>query len=157
MSSFEWALLGHLAGVILFFSGMAVAGVAQRAAQTREQPADIALLLRLTRRGVALVGLGTVFVLAFGFWLVDLTSHDFSELWLSLSFALFVVAFVLGALGGQRPKRARQLAEEFTRQGGEATPELSRLLHDRLTAALNVLALLVSVTILVLMIWRPGS
>ncbi len=157
MSTFEWALLGHLVGVILFFSGIAVAGVAQGAAQAREQPAEIALLLRLTRRGVALVGIGTVLVLAFGFWLVDRSSHDFGELWLSLSFALFVVAFVLGALGGRRPKRARQLAEELTRQGNDATPELSRLLHDRLTAGLNVLALLVSVTILVLMIWRPGS
>ena len=58
MTEAEWALLCHLAGVILLFSGLAVAAVALAGARRRDAPAEIAALLGLTRIGVALVAGG---------------------------------------------------------------------------------------------------
>jgi hypothetical protein len=40
----EWALLFHLAGVVLLFSGMTVAAVALEGARRRERPGEIAAL-----------------------------------------------------------------------------------------------------------------
>jgi len=51
----EIALFLHLLGVLLFVAGIVVAGVAFEAARRRELPAEVALLLGLTRVGVLLV------------------------------------------------------------------------------------------------------
>ena len=52
------ALFLHLLGVLVFVAGIVLAGTGFETARRREQPAEIALLLGLTRIGVALVGVG---------------------------------------------------------------------------------------------------
>ena len=101
------ALFFHLLGALVFVAGIVVAGVAFEAARRRERPAEIALLLGLTRIGVALVGLGALLVLAFGLWLVHLDGYGLGTGWIVAALALYVVAMALGGLGGRRPKRAR--------------------------------------------------
>ena len=56
---YQWALLLHLVGAILFFAGLAVAAVGQAAARRRARPTEIALHLGTARRGVLMVGLRT--------------------------------------------------------------------------------------------------
>jgi uncharacterized membrane protein len=153
---YEWALFFHLAGAMLFFAGLAVAAVGQSAARRRTRPSEIALLLRTARLGVALVGLGTLLVLAFGFWLIDLTRYG-CDGWVLAALALLAFAAVAGAAGGQAPKRARRLADALARGGDRATPELEALLRDRSAAALNGGAAVAAIAILVLMVWKPGS
>ena len=69
----EAALFLHMLGVVMLFSGMAVAAVGLAAARRRERPAEIALLFGLTRIGVVLVGAGLALAVACGFWLLHLT------------------------------------------------------------------------------------
>jgi hypothetical protein len=64
------ALFFHLLGALLFVAGIVLAGAAFEAARRRERPAEIALLLGLTRVGVVLVLAGALLLLAFGLWLV---------------------------------------------------------------------------------------
>ncbi len=54
-----WALFFHLVGVFLLVAGLAVAGVAFEAARRRRSPAEVALLLGLTRIGVLLVAVSS--------------------------------------------------------------------------------------------------
>lgn len=56
----DLALLFHLLGAFLLVAGTIVAGVGLEAARRREAPAEIALLLGLTRVGVVLVAAGTL-------------------------------------------------------------------------------------------------
>jgi hypothetical protein len=70
MSKLEIALFFHILGALLFVAGVVTAGVAFEAARRRHQPAEIALLLGLTRVGVLLVVVGALDVLGFGLWLV---------------------------------------------------------------------------------------
>ena len=156
MSGHEWALSLHLVGVVVLAGGVAVAGTGYLAARRRDRPSEIALLLGTTRAGVALVGVGGLAVLAGGFWLVAVTDEGFGEGWLSAAVAIFVLASVLGGLGGQTPKRARLLAERLAREGDEPSDELRRLLHDRRAAALNVLSTAGLFVVLLLMVWKPG-
>jgi len=70
MTGYDWLLFFHLLSAFLFFSGGIVAGVLQIGALSRERPSEILTLLRLTRVGVVLVGVGSLGTLAFGIGLV---------------------------------------------------------------------------------------
>ena len=69
---------------------------------------------------------------------------------LATALGLVLLGAVLGGLGGQRPKRARLLAE----RGADAT-ELRRLLDDRLSLWLNAAAGSAYLAVLALMVWKP--
>lgn len=151
----DLVLFMHLLGALLFVSGIAVAGVAFEAARRRERPAEIALLLGLTRVGVLLVAIGAPAVLAFGLWLVHLGGFSYGAGWIDAALALYVVALVLGALGGQRPKQARLLAIRLAGDDQPASHELRALLADRLSLAANYGAALAVLAILALMVFKP--
>lgn len=158
MTEREWALLLHLVGVALLFSGTAVAGVAYTGARRRDRPGEIAALLGLTRAGVAFVAAGALLVVGSGLWLIEVSNGFYSlgDGWIAGAFGLLLLSFLLGALGGQRPKRARRLASRLA--DGDGTPdELRNLLDDAGSDALNYAAALAMVAALVLMVWKPGQ
>lgn len=159
MTERDWALLLHVVGVVLLFSGMTVAAVAHEGARRREQAGEVAALLGLSRVGVALVAAGALLIVAGGFWLIEVSNGVYSlgDGWIAASLGLLVLAFVLGAAGGQRPKRARRLATQLAEDGAPATPELRSLLDDRFSLALNYVSAGCVAAALVLMVWRPGS
>ncbi len=146
------ALFFHVLGALLFVAGIAVAGAAFEAARRRNEPREIAVLLGVTRIGVVLVGVGGVLVLAFGLWLVHLTDAGFGDAWVSAALALFVLASLLGAAGGRRPRQARVRA----REGGDMSA-IKRLLDDPWSRAANYASAAIVVAILALMIWQPGG
>ena len=155
----SWALFFHLLGAFLFVGGVIVAGVAFEAARRRRRPSEIALLLGLTRIGIGvlLVALGALLVLPFGLWLVHLERFGYGAAWVEAALALFAVVGALGGVGGQRPKRARKLAEQLAREGYAETPELRALLDDRLALAVNYLSAVLVLAIVALMVFKPGS
>jgi uncharacterized membrane protein len=153
----EWALLFHLLGAFLLVAGVTVAGVVFEVARRRRRPSEIALLLGVSRAGVLLVAIGTLVVLAFGLWLVNLGGFGYGSGWVDAALALFVLVGVFGALGGQRPKRGRKLAARLAREGNAESDELRALLDDRLALVLNYLAAVLLVAIIVLMVFKPGS
>jgi uncharacterized membrane protein len=151
------ALFGHLVGALAFVSGVTLAGVAFESARRRSEPAEIELLLRLSRIGAALVGAGMLLVLLFGLWLVHLGGWGYGAGWVDAALALFVLAAVLGGLGGVAPRRARELAARLAAEGKPGTPELRGLLDDRRAQLLNYASAVAVVAILALMVWKPGS
>lgn len=153
---YEWALFFHLVGALLFFAGLAVAAVAQLSARRRTRPSEIALLLRTARWGVILVGAGTLLLVGFGFWLLDLTAYGLDG-WVVGALVLLGFAVLAGGVGGQAPKRARRVAERLAREGDEPSAELERLLRSPAADALNAAAAAAAVAILVLMVWKPGA
>ena len=159
MSERDWALLLHLAGVVLLFSGMTVAAVAHAGARRLSRPGEIAALLGLTRTGVALVAAGALVLVGSGFWLIEASNGFYSlgDGWIAGTLGLLVLAFILGAIGGQRPKRARLLAARLAADGAETAAELRALLDDRLSRAFNYGAALAVLAALVIMVWKPGA
>jgi len=151
------ALFFHLLGAFSLVAGLIVAGVALEAARRRETPDEIALLLGLSRIGVVLVGVGTLFVLGFGLWLVHLGDWGYGAAWVDAALALLAVTVVLGTIGGQRPKRARLLARRLAADGAPVSPELRSLLGHRPTLAANYLSALLLVAIVALMVFKPGA
>ena len=156
MSRHDWLLLIHVAGAFCVLSGALFAAVLNQAALRRARPSEIALLLGLIRVAVVLIVLGMLVTLVFGLWLVsDETDIDFGDGWISASFALWIVALLLGAVGGRRDRKTRELAERLAAAGDGPSPELDRRLRDRLSLALSYGSGAAVVAILVLMIWQP--
>jgi len=145
----------HLLGALLFAAGIAVAGVSFESARRRERPAEIALLLSLARVGAQLVASGGLLLLVCGLWLVELEEIGFGAGWIDAAISIFAVALVLGALGGQRPKRARKLAVRLASEGKESGAELRALLDDRLSRAANYASATLVLVILALMVFKP--
>ena len=151
----EWALLGHLLSGFTLFAGMVLATAGWHLARSKAAPGEIALLLKLCRIGALMVAGATVTVLGFGLWLVDLQGRRLTDEWIWWAILLLVVATAAGIVGGQRPKKARHLAQRLSQEGAEATSELRRLLDDRASAALNYLAAACVVVIVFLMVFKP--
>lgn len=149
------ALFFHLLGALLFVAGIVLAGTVFEVARRRDRPAEIALLLGLTRIGVVLVGVGALLLLGFGLWLVYLEHVGYGAGWVDTAIALYVIALALGASGGRRPKQARRLATKLAAEGSPASVELRALLDDRSSLAANYASAALVLAILVLMVFKP--
>jgi len=151
----EWALLGHILGGFTLFAGMVLATAGWHLARAKSAPGEIALLLGLCRIAALMVAVATVVVLGFGLWLVELQGRRLTDSWILWAIMLLVVATAAGIAGGQRPKRARQLAERLSERGAGATSELRTLLDDRASALLNYAAAACVLAIVFLMVFKP--
>jgi uncharacterized membrane protein len=154
-TAFNVALFGHIVGVLLLFSGIALAGVPFEAARRRTDPAEIAIILGIARKGVPIAGAGILLLLACGFWLVHLGRWSLGTGWVAAALVLFVVAGVLGAVAGQRPKAARLHATELAASRAPIDTQLRELLSDRVSLAMNYASGVALLAILGLMVFKP--
>jgi hypothetical protein len=149
-------LFFHLLGAVSFFAGAAVAGTLQLAAIKRERPSEIHALLRLTRVGVVLVGLGALLTLAFGIALAEHEGFGFSPAWIQAALGLWVAAMALGGYGGRTARHARHLAERLAAEGDSPSPALRALVAARGPLWASFASGLILLVILALMAWQPG-
>jgi len=151
----QWLLGFHLVGAFLFVSGGVAVGALHTAALRRERPSEIALLLRLTRPAVALVGAGSLLTIGFGLWLAEHVGFSLADAWLAAALALWVASVVLGEVGGRAARHTRYLAERLAAEGDRPSDELARALRDPVARSLNTLSFLSLLAILGLMVWKP--
>jgi uncharacterized membrane protein len=155
INDYTVALFGHILGVLIFVSGIVLAGVPFEIARRRTSPVEIATILGLARAGVPLVGTGALMLLGFGLWLVDVSGFDFSAGWIQAALGLFVAAMALGAVGGHRPKRARLHAAKLATDNQPGDAELRALLDDPVSRGINYASAAAILAILVLMVFKP--
>lgn len=148
-------LLFHLLGAFAFFAGAAVAGTLQLGAIRRERPSEILLLLRLTRVGVALVGVGALLTLGFGIALAEHVGYGLSPAWIQSAIGLWAASMALGGYGGRTARHARYLAERLAAQGDAPSAELHSLVARRGPLWASYASSLLLLAVLVLMVWKP--
>jgi uncharacterized membrane protein len=148
----------HMTGAFLLVGGSVAAGVLNVLALRSERPSDSALLLRLIRRTIPIIGVGSVAALVFGLWLVgeedDVKLFSF---WVLAALVLWAAMGALGGIGGKHQERTREVAERLAAAGDTSTDELRALLRDTRGNAMSWLAGLATLLLLVDMIWKPGS
>ncbi len=147
-------LFFHLLGAFCFFAGAAVAGTLQVAAIRRERPSEILAFLRLTRAGVALVGVGALLTLGFGIALAEHEGIGFSPAWIQAALGLWVASMALGGYGGRSARHARYLAEQLAAEGDSPSEELRALVAARGPLWASYASGLLLLAILGLMVWK---
>ena len=157
MTKYDWLLFLHMTGAFLFLGAAVVAIVLNVAALRRNRPSEIALLLRLIAQTTVGFIVGLLLLLIFGLWLVHEAGYRYGDGWIVAALVLFVLSNVLGAVGGERAKPARELAERLAAEGDQPSAELTARLRDPLALALDYGAALLGFAVLVLMIWKPGA
>jgi len=157
MTTYQWLLGLHVIAAFLFVSGGVTAGIFHTAALGRDRPSEVAALLRLSRAGVAVNGVGAIAVLVLGIWLVDyLPGYGFGDAWIIAALALWVASGVPAAIGGRSLRKARELAERLAAEGDVPSPELRGMVADRTALVLNYLSFAMVLAILGLMILKPA-
>ena len=149
-------LFFHLLGAVAFFAGAAVAGTLQLAAIRAERPSEIHALLRLTRVGVVLVGIGALLTLIFGIALAEHEGFGLSPAWIQAALGLWVAAMALGGYGGRTARHARHLAERLAAEGDAPSPELHALVSARGPLWASYASGSMLFAILALMVWQPA-
>jgi uncharacterized membrane protein len=157
VSTVQWLLMFHMTGAFFLVSGSVTAGVLNVLAGRAERPSETALLLRLIKPAVILIGAGVAATLIFGIWLWHEQGYGIGTFWIWASLVLWVITNALGGIGGRHQERTRKLAEQLAAAGDTMTDELRALLRDPRGNALSWLAGVATIAILVLMIWKPGS
>ena len=157
MTTFQWLLMFHITAAFLLVGGSVAAGILNTLARRAERPSEVAGLLGLIRVSLPFIFVGVAGTLVFGLWLWHERHFSFGAAWIWLSLALWVAANALGGMGGRRQTAARERATELAAAGDEPSPELTALVRDPVSNALNYGAGLATILILVLMIWKPGS
>jgi uncharacterized membrane protein len=157
VTKYDWLLLVHILGAFMFVAGAVVAGVLHLAAMRRERPSEIALLLRLVRPMVMLVGVGSLVALALGIWLAEYVGYGIGKSWVVAAIVLWVVSSALGGAGGRPLRHAREFAERLAADGDRPSPELHRAVADPRALVLSYTSFAALIAILVLMVWKPGS
>lgn len=147
-------LFFHLLGAFCFLAGATVAGVLQVAAMRRERPSEVAMLLGLTRAGVALVGIGSLLTLGFGIALAAHEGIGFSPAWIQAALGLWVAAMALGGYGGRTARHARYLAERLAAEGDAPSVELRDLVSSRVPLLASYASGLILLAIVGLMVWK---
>jgi uncharacterized membrane protein len=147
----------HITGAFFLVGGSVSAGVLNVLAGRADRPSEIALLLRLIKPVVAVIGVGIATTLVFGIWLWHEQGYGIGTAWIWASLVLWVLAAALGGRGGKYQERTRKLAEQLAAAGDATTDELRALVRDPRGNALSWLAGVATLAILVLMIWKPGS
>ena len=146
----------HMTGAFFFVSGSVAAGVLNVLAGRAERPSETALLLRLIKTTVIVIGVGVAATLIFGIWLWQREGFGIGTFWIWASIVLWVIANALGGIGGKHQARTRKLAEQLATAGDTMTDELRALVRDPRGNALSWLAGVATIGILVLMIWKPS-
>jgi uncharacterized membrane protein len=157
VGKYEWLLFLHVTGAFLFLGAAVVALVFSVASLRRDRPSEIVLLLRLNAQTTVGFAVGLLLLLVFGLWLVHDAGYGYGDSWIVAALVLFVLSTVFGAVGGERAKPARELAERLAAEGDEPSAELKARLRDPVVRFLDYGAALLGFAVLVLMIWKPGA
>ncbi len=157
MSTYEWLLIGHLLGVfVILMAGGISGGTAMAVNRVTSAPGVVALLDLQRLSDLVILSVGGVIAVVFGTLLVNEVGYGYGEVWVSAAYTIIVVMFaVVHAIMAPRAKRARQYADSLG--NGPVDEELKAKLNDPLMTAGGIVLTLSLLTLLVLMVTRPGA
>jgi uncharacterized membrane protein len=156
VTKYDWLLLVHILGAFLLISGSIVAGVLVLAAMHVERPSEIALLLRLVRPAVIVVGVGSLVALGLGIWLAEYVGYGLGRAWVVTAIVLWAASGALAGPAGTTMRHTREFAERLAEDGDRPSDQLRRAVRNPRALAMNGIAFLLLIAILVLMVWKPG-
>jgi uncharacterized membrane protein len=122
-----------------------------------QRPSEVALLFGLIRIAVVAIVSGSLLTLVFGLWLVHDAGYGYGDGWVVAAIILWVLGNAAGNLGGRRDEQTAKLARRLAAGGDAADPGLRARVRDPVSLGLSYGSGLIMLTVLALMIWKPGA
>jgi uncharacterized membrane protein len=161
VSRYDWLLVLHLFGAAALFGGAVAYHTVHLALLRTDRPRRIATLFGLGRPFELAIQVGALATLVFGIWLAytdhEVPRYGLGQGWIIAAIVLWVVANGLGAVGGKTYQKAKERAEELAAVSDEPSAELRAMIRDPRAAVMTWTSTAMIVTILVLMVWKPGA
>jgi uncharacterized membrane protein len=146
---YDWLLLLHILAAMFWLGGITVVGAfAVRILRTREPGATASFLGSLRVLGPIVLAPAPVILLGMGIWMVA-DQWDFGQTWITIAFALFAAAFLIGAA---HQSRAAIAAERAANAGDDA----KALKHLRRWAYGMTVILVLLIAATWDMVFKPG-
>jgi uncharacterized membrane protein len=146
---YDWLLLLHILAAMFWVGGITVVGAfAVRILRSKEPGATAGFLGSLRVIGPIVLAPAPVLLLGMGIWMVA-KQWDFGQTWITLAFALFIVAFLIGAA---HQSRAAIAAERASQAGDDA----AALRHLRRWAYGMAVILVLLIVATWDMVFKPG-
>jgi hypothetical protein len=108
----------------------------------------IGLLSPFTILLLLITGIGNMVIRDLGFT---------TEMWLTVKICLFLIAAVNGVIFGIRSKKRGMLVGQLAKGGAPAEAEKTLAGMDRFTLLFLIVQTVLSLSILVLAVWKPGT
>jgi uncharacterized membrane protein len=148
----------HLLGAFMIAAGVGLGEIVVAGIRRSRSTAAILALLNAGSRVPVLTIPGALIAVVFGSWLVRVTGHGFGEVWLSISYLLWLIAIGLSfAVLVPTQRRLHALAEAELAAGREESHALLAAVQaSKMAMASHAIAALL-ILFLVLMVFRPGA
>jgi uncharacterized membrane protein len=142
----------------LLIGGIVIAGILNVAAIGRDRrPSEVATLFGLIRFAVPLIGIGLLFTLGFGLWLVHEAGYGYGDGWVVAAIVLWAVASALGNIDGRYQRKTGELAARLAGENDVPSPELRARLLNPVALTISYASGLMAFAVLGIMIWKPGA
>ena len=157
MELYDWLLALHVLSAFAWIASLVVFSVVVVAGRRLSVPSDVARMFRVARAGDVLVAVGMIGTIVFGIWLA-LDEYEIWDGWIIAALVLWVVAAAVGGRVGKVYNAARDRAKALLDEGrDESSPELNAILRSPRGAVLHWLMVVLTLTLLVIMIYKPGA
>jgi len=154
----DWILSLHLLSAFALVGAMVVFWIMIVALWGTDSTGRVASLMRVSKVGTVLIGVGSLGTIVFGVWLaITVDAFDIWDGWVIAAIVLWAISVELGRRGGQLYGAAATEAERLSAAGTETSPVVaetfgaSRALQFHLGSSVLVLLILID------MIWKPGA
>jgi uncharacterized membrane protein len=117
----------------------------------------VATLFGLIRFAVPLIGIGLLFTLGFGLWLVHEAGYGYGDGWVVAAIVLWAVASALGNIDGRYQRKTGELAARLAGENDVPSPELRARLLNPVALTISYASGLMAFAVLGIMIWKPGA
>jgi uncharacterized membrane protein len=157
VSLYDWLLALHVLSAFAWVSALVVYSMVLAASWGASVPTDVARMFRITKVGDVLIAVGMIGTIVFGVWLA-LDEYEIWDGWIIAALLLWVAAAATGGRGGKHYNGVRDRANALVAEGRtEPSPELAAGLQSTRALAFHSATVIITVTILVVMIYKPGA
>lgn len=155
----DWLIALHVLAAVALVAALVVFSIVIAFGWSRDRPAEILSLFRVSRIGDVLFGVGAMGTIILGVWLaIMMDEHSILDGWVIAALVLWAVLMETGRREGKLYARSRDRARQLAQSGADvADAELHDLQRSRPALLFHVASCVLALALLADMVWKPGA
>jgi len=159
VSFYEWLLALHVLAAFSLVAALVLYSFVIAAGWNLVVPSDVSRMFRLSRVGDVAIAVGAIGTLVFGIWLaIDSDDYQVWDGWVIAALVLWALSMETGRRTGAVYNGVRDRARALVAEDRDSPqPELNAMLRSSTGLALHATTVVLIVTLLVVMVYKPGA